>query len=324
VTYAVLPEELLVWVYDDRGVNSYHAKITATDLVEQATQFRGLCANPKSNLGAIQDQGRRLYDQLIAPIERYLTHNRTMVVELDDSLNGLPVEALVDSEFHYLGARSPIFSSLGLLYASPSLVRPHITADSSALVVAVPSPHIAGVVVEPLPDAVEEAELVAKHFQRAELLTETRGTLRATLDAIPNSDLFHFAGHSGYFPKTGLALSDELLPASGLKQTSLGNMRLAVLSACDTQDAAQEKSESSEGLVAYFLRAQVPRVVASRWRVDSGSTRRFMNQFYDELVATSSVESAMFKAQRALRDQPETVHPYYWAAFSEFGLLSGD
>jgi CHAT domain-containing protein/cytochrome c-type biogenesis protein CcmH/NrfG len=324
VTYAVLPEELLVWVYDERGVNSYHAKIATADLVEQATQFRGLCANPKSNLGATREQGRRLYDQLIAPIERYLTHDRTLVVELDDSLNGLPVEALVDSEFHYLGARSPVLSSLGLLYASPSLVRPHITAGTSALVVAVPSPHIAGVVVEPLPDVVAEAELVAKHFQKAELLTETRGTLRATLDAIPNSDLFHFAGHSGYFPKTGLALSDALLSASAFEQNSLGKMRLAVLSACDTQDAAPETFESSEGLVAYFLRAQVPRVVASRWRVDSGSTRRFMNQFYDELVATSSVESAMFKAQRVLRDQPETAHPYYWAAFSEFGLLSGD
>ena len=324
VTYAVLPEDLLIWVYDDRGVKSYHAKITTAGLVEQAIQFRGLCSNPKSNIGALRDQGRRLYDQLVAPIERYLTRDRTLVVELDESLNGLPMEALIDSDFRYLGARSPVFSSMGLLYASPSVVRPHFSVNTSALVVAVPSPHIAGVTVEPVPDALAEAELVAKHFQRAELLTETRGTLRATLDAIPNSDVFHFAGHSGYFPKTGLVLWDAFLPASALQKTSLGTMRLAVLSACETQDVTSEMSDNSEGLVAYLLRGQVPRVVASRWRVDSGPTRRFMSEFYDELIATSSVESAMFKAQRVLRDQPETAHPYYWAAFSEFGLLSGD
>jgi len=321
VTYALLPHELVIWLYDDRGVKSHRVEISTVELTTAAARFRELCSNPKSNIELVRRQARNLYQRLIAPIEPYFQSGRTLIIELDEGLNGLPMEALLDSQSHYLGERGPLLSSLGIFYETQTQGELRITTDTPALVVAVSAPRSdLGPSVLSLPDVVSEGELVARRFRAASLLTDRNATLHETLQRIPTTGVFHFAGHaSKSYSMPGLLLSDTALTARSLEKLKVSRTQLVVLSACDTEAGALGSVEAADSLVGYFVRAGVPRVVASRWNVDSALTRQFMNAFYAQLLAGSSVEESLFQAQRAMRSQLVFVHPFYWAAFTVFG-----
>jgi CHAT domain-containing protein len=322
VSYALLPRELVIWVYDNRGVYSHHAGIPASELSTMVASFRELCSNPKSDLGLVRKQAKLLYAQLIGPIETHLQSDRALIIELDEGLNGLPMEALLDANNHYLGERGPVIYSFGFLYEAQEILEPRISRDTSALVVAVPAPHAnLESSVPPLPDVVTEGETVANRFVSARLLTGQSATLRDALEHIPDSGVFHFAGHSSNsYTTPGILLSDTTLTAKSLEKFQVSRTQLVVLSACDTEAGALGSVEAADSLVGYFVRAGVPRVVASRWNVDSALTQQFMNVFYVHLLGGSSVEESIFQAQKTMRNQSMTVHPYYWAVFTVFGL----
>jgi CHAT domain-containing protein len=71
--------------------------------------------------------------------------------------------------------------------------------------------------------------------------------------------------------------------------------------------------------VSGLLRGGAARVVASRWNVESRSSALFMNRFYAEMLGGSGVADALQKAAGQLRGRNETKHPYFWAAFQDFG-----
>jgi CHAT domain-containing protein/cytochrome c-type biogenesis protein CcmH/NrfG len=321
ISYALLPKELLIWVFDNRGVSSRHVDIPAAELSAAAAGFRELCSNPRSNLELVRTKAKYLYDRLIGPVESNLQPNRALIIELDEGLSGLPMEALLDANSHYLGERVPVISSFGLLYELQTIPEPRIGRDTTALVVAVSSPH--GKLENPvpsLPDVIAEGQAVANRFVSAQLLTDENATLHETMERMPDSELFHFAGHaSNSYTKPGLLLSDTTLTANSLEKFKVSRTRLVVLSACETEAGALGNVEAADSLVGYFVRAGVPRVVASRWSVDSGLTRQFMNVFYTHLLAGSSVEESIFQAQNAVRGQSANAHPFYWAAFTVFG-----
>jgi len=120
--------------------------------------------------------------------------------------------------------------------------------------------------------------------------------------------------------KNGILISDALLTPSSLKASNFSQMRLAVLSACDTQDGPSGAFNDVDSLARVFLRAGVPNVVASRWSVDSEATRQFMELFYRNLLDGNSVAASVHQAQAALRSRPGTAHPYFWSAFSALGM----
>ena len=81
-------------------------------------------------------------------------------------------------------------------------------------------------------------------------------------------------------------------------------MQLAVFSACDSQDGADGGPFDADSLAGVFLRAGVPHIVASRWKVNSAATRQFMNLFYQALLGGDSVSNSIHQAQTALRSTP--------------------
>lgn len=321
ISYALLPNELLIWVYDNRGVSSRHVDIPAAELSATAASFRELCSNPRSNLELVRTKAKHLYDQLIGPVESNLQSDRALIIELDEGLSGLPMEALLDPNNHYLGERGPVISSFGLLYEQQTIPEPRIGRDTTALVVAVSSPHAKlENPVPSLPDVIKEGQAVANHFSSARLLTDQSATLRETIEQIPKFEVFHFAGHaSNSYTMPGLLLSDTTLTAKSLEKFRVPRTRLVVLSACDTEAGALGSVEAADSLVGYFVRAGVSRVIASRWNVDSAFTQQFMTTFYAQLLGGSSVEASIFQAQNALRRQSANAHPFYWASFTVFG-----
>jgi len=323
VTYAALPKGFAVWVYDDRGIWFDWIQGNPKEIQSQVERFRALCSDFKSEQSEVEQNARSLYAILFAPIAQRIPSDRLLVVDADDELAGIPFEALTDAQGHYLADRFSIMASRGIYYrANPTGVS-SIAPDSVAMIAAVPSPAAdLDLPLNPLPDALAEADTVARGFANAHLLQGSQATANAIAAGLPNAQLFHFAGHAlASTSHSGLLLSDSFFTARDLRKIPISKLRLAVLSACETQDGSVPEGGDGDGLVRVFLAAGVPNIVASRWSVDSSATRQFMELFYQSLLGGRSVADSIRQAQVSLRSRQGMSHPHYWAAFTTFGLV---
>jgi CHAT domain-containing protein len=321
ISYAVFSDGVEMWVYDSRGVSSHWIAFPVKQLRQLALRFRNLCSDPNSDLDYLQRDAHKLYDLLIAPIEQIISTERTLVVEADDALSNLPFEALLDSHGHYLAERVPIVSSLGLYYTDTLRPEALLSKESPALIVAVSAPGILeGDSLPPLPDADDEARMVAARFDFPVLLQGKDATADAWQAHLSGASIFHFAGHAvASTNRAGLLLSDRLLSASSMRSAALSGLQLAVLSACETERGTGDSHLDPDSLVRAFLRGGVPHVIASRWSVDSAATRFFMQTFYGTLLSGTTVSGSLQAAELALKARPGMNHPYYWSAFHALG-----
>jgi CHAT domain-containing protein len=150
--------------------------------------------------------------------------------------------------------------------------------------------------------------------------------------------VLYFATH-GLLPgelhcqaEPGLALS----PAPGAASTNLDglltageiaslkiNADLVVLSACNTAAGGGGRfgGGALEGLADAFFDAGARAVIASHWQVPSGATVQLMTGMFDRLGANraAGLAEALRQSQLALLSQPQTSHPFNWAAFTLIG-----
>lgn len=95
---------------------------------------------------------------------------------------------------------------------------------------------------------------------------------------------------------------------------------LVVLSACQTGLGRGYRRDVPPGddwvgLVRAFLYAGAGAVVASLWPVEDRATAQLMARFYNALRAGRPAVAALGDAQRALINEDELGHPFYWAGF---------
>ena len=326
VAYAIFPAGIAVWTYDDRGIFSRWIGTPSPTLQRMVLQFARLCADRNSDLATLRAAGAALYSALLAPVEDHLLPGRTLVFEPDDFLEAVPWEALVNGGGHYLAEKFPVVVSSGLYRSSRLRPATRITAGTPALVVSVPV--VPEERVTPLPDANREAEAVEGRFYSAYWLAGSNATLSALREQMSGAAVFHFAGHAIASPeRSGLMLA-ELDPQSqrarvvdgrSFTAAETAHLQLVVLSACHTGAEAQPGTSGTESLAQALLQDRVPHVVVSRWNIDSSKTADLMKQFYANVLAGAEVAKAMNAAQLALASQPDSIHPYYWAAFEVQG-----
>jgi CHAT domain-containing protein len=330
LSYVVSPlGDINVWSLRDNIVQCRRLSVLKEDLGLAVSRFLRECADPKGPLGALERDSRQLYDWLIGPVEDQLQTGRALVVEPDGPIGAIPLQALRDRSGIYLGERFPIVSSRGLIaYQERSHLKP-LTPRSAALLIA--NPALGGELSKtfpPLEDAAREAGELAKLFAEPRVLSGRESTLEALETARMGRDVFHFAGHSiSAGGDAGLLLANSgasetgasLLEASRLLGQDWSHCSIAVLSACSTGTGERNGFVNPESLVRAFLNAGVGRVIASRWNVDTAATAGFMRRFYESALHGALPSSALREASEALRRDPATAHPYYWAAFQLFG-----
>lgn len=117
---------------------------------------------------------------------------------------------------------------------------------------------------------------------------------------------------------TGLVLAGanqpDVTPERGIMSgetivdLSLDNLRLAVLSACETGLGAIDNGEAVQGLARAFHLAGCSNVVVSLWQVNDAATAALMTQFYHELwVNEKSPRNALRAAQLTIYRHPERI-----------------
>jgi CHAT domain-containing protein len=89
---------------------------------------------------------------------------------------------------------------------------------------------------------------------------------------------------------------------------------MVVLSACETGRVEATHANEILGIVRSLLYAGAGNLVLSSWEVNSGSTKLWMETFYQEGQATSPAEAAK-RALVAVKSRSEYSHPFFWAPF---------
>jgi CHAT domain-containing protein len=151
--------------------------------------------------------------------------------------------------------------------------------------------------------------------------------LEDVLQVMRKGTVLHVAAHSQASPENpwdsamllGKGEEDEgWLTADRIARQRLPS-RLCVLAGCDSDVRSPILAENVNGLSSAFLVAGASSVVATLWAVDDRVTERWTRQFYGELARGSTVSAAARKAQAALRADPATAHPAFWAGFVTVG-----
>jgi CHAT domain-containing protein len=108
---------------------------------------------------------------------------------------------------------------------------------------------------------------------------------------------------------------------SEIKEWSLSNVDLVILSACQT-GIGNKLGNGVEILgLGYQMQSAGARVaIASLWKVDDAGTQALMDTFYSELQKGDvSIAEALRRAQVSLIRSSKYTHPNYWSAFFAIG-----
>lgn len=109
-----------------------------------------------------------------------------------------------------------------------------------------------------------------------------------------------------------LNAEDGVLTALEVSQLNLLDVRLAVMSACETGLGDIRGSEGVYGLQRAFRMAGVDCIIMSLWKVADNETKEFMTIFYNKLLETRNVRQAFYDTQCQMRQKYD---PYFWGAF---------
>ena len=261
--------------------------------------------------------------RLLAPMRHLLTEARRVIVIPSQSVNGLPFHAMsLDGE--PLGAhRRVVYATRGDELLEPQAAQSTGLAPGASWTgLAAPSAAYAG--LEDLPAVRPEVERIAVFFDRPNAIVDPPARAADLLGLEGHVNLLHVACHGDFDPEapllSRLMLADRPVFAFELMLASLDVERV-VLSACDTGTADAGRGGHVTSLATAFLRAGARGVLAALWPVDDAAAADCIDQLYYELVGGAvPLADALSDAQRVMREQEPTSHPYFWAPFAVFGV----
>lgn len=330
LVYKDLPDRLLIWRVERDHLDLVQVPITRNDLETQVEQAR---LSAKQDAPDSLDRLASLYDQLIRPIEVDGEAEIDLLLVTSGALSGVPFAALWDrSSRRFLVERATIRFAPSLSLQS-SIPRLGVSGSlDNLLVVADPSSRsFPGA----LPGARDEARAIIKAFPGAEVVDRAEATPQEVLRRLPDVSILHFAAHavadsrSPFLSYLVLASSDSVgssgyLYAKDLFGPRLPNLRLVVLSACNTAGKYTSASEGIVGLAWPFLARGASEVIASNWEADDRASAGFFAQFYEELAGGLEPAAALRASQRrsiqgASANKVGGQGISDWGAFAVFG-----
>ncbi len=184
------------------------------------------------------------------------------------------------------------------------------------------------------------------------VLRGAEATTQAVMKAMHSHPIQHFSCHGKSLYRSPLKshlllAGDDKLTLGDILEQQLGNVRLAVLSACESAVPGQDLIDEAISLPSGLLQAGVAGVIASMWDVNELSTMELMVRFYDALNRGKTAPCGLRLAQQLVRDTTirektqylnarltDWIDPWmtldgderifghvaYWGAFAHFGL----
>ena len=113
--------------------------------------------------------------------------------------------------------------------------------------------------------------------------------------------------------------NNMLLMSNDILKLNL-NAELVILNACSTGLSNARNAPGLTGLAQSFLAAGAESIMVSHWKIDSNATKAITEKMFGILNSQPkfSYNYALSKAQKILKTDKATQHPFYWAAFTIF------
>ena len=178
-----------------------------------------------------------------------------------------------------------------------------------------------------------EVDGIGKYFT-TKVFKADSASERAFYNNLSGSGIIHLAMHGLVdrkdqrksklvFTPVQDSIHDNYLHNFELYNTEI-DVKLAVLSACDTGDGKLEGSEGVMSMARAFTYAGAQSVVMSQWPADDESSSIIMQSFYKYLAEGKRKDQALRLAKLDFLDQasPTKQNPYYWNNFVVTGDVS--
>ena len=334
---ALLPENITLisyYVLGDKGTLAFiitHQGFAIVDLPKATPANLSAAVRNLSTWPSLEDIHpaplRNLYAWLVAPLAEHLNTPLVGIIP-HQALHYVPFAALTDGQV-YFGEQHTLFE----LPSASSLPFIQKNAASStgtgALVFGNPASEVPG--LSPLTYAADEAQAVASLLSEPVYLGTEASETRLR-ESIGGTGLLHLAAHGEYNQTNPLYSVIYLAPDKSGKDDGrlevheiygldLTEIRLVVLSACQTLIGELSTGDDLVGLTRAFVFAGTTSVIASLWNVDDEATEALMVSFYRHWLQEGMGKGqALQAAQADVRLESRWRSPYYWAPF----VLSGD
>jgi CHAT domain-containing protein/predicted negative regulator of RcsB-dependent stress response len=320
----------------------------------QLRSLPGLIQNLKTSYEdrTFQPAMRFWYSQLVQPAEPFLTDQiKRLVVIPDGPLHKLPFDALVKPDGRYLLSRVAVsrgYSGALLLEAAKAARgesqhlfgarQPSELADSLFLV----APFARGDKrytvsvtrdsLENLPYTQEEAEGIRQLYGATYSLSVDRALKENFLKAYRRYGIIHLSTHAeaddedplasfvAFYPRDNDSLRIWRLYTPEIYDLDLADVRLVVLSACETGDGEVLRGEGILSLARAFTYAGCPNLVMTLWNANDQAAKNINLAMYKYLKQGLPKDEALQQAKLDFLDQYGTnTNPYYWANFVFIG-----
>ena len=193
--------------------------------------------------------------------------------------------------------------------------RLHASDDCTVLYVSSPRYEL----LDDLPGGAEEVAMVRERFPDATVLEGDDATAEAVLSAAHGEGILHIVCHAVFEPRmplmSRLLVGDRPLFAFEILLATM-RARLVNLSGCRTATARVGAGGDAQSLANAFLAAGAEAVLGAIWPIPDAKMVAFNGAFYDAALASpGNVGTWLRAAQRRIRDDADTAHPYFWAPF---------
>jgi CHAT domain-containing protein len=309
--------------------------VPSAEIDAPVRSYRQAFLEPRDPREASNAEGKKLYEILVKPAEKFIPQNSRVVILPDGSLNSLNFETLivpgcaepcqnaqVSRKPHYWIDDVTITTANSLSRLAGSVPAP--PTNRSVLLVGKALP--ASPDFPPIAQAGREISYLEKYFppdQRLEL-TDGKATPSAYLSSHPEHfSYLHFTAHgtaSRLQPlESAIILSPEgdsfKLYARDILQHPL-TAYLVTVSACNGSGVKTYAGEGLVGLSWAFLRAGAQNVIGGLWEVSNASTPQLMDELYKNLNDGQDAATALRNAKLTLvRSTGNYRRPFYWAPF---------
>jgi CHAT domain-containing protein len=318
IELAVLDDTLVTFVTKGSQTSAFRAAIDSAQLTQDVELV--LAALERGAPAAVsQPVLERLYDMMIRPVSGEISASDSMVtIVTTPALGRIPFAALRDAKTgRYLIERYALRFARSLQQASaaptplPARARSYVVANPDVDRRVFPG-------LAPLPAVASEVEgIVALLNQPTIMVGPDVDTIRVKR-AMRSAELMHFAGHALFDDaqpqKSQLVIGARGITAKSIATMRLPNLRLVVLSACETARSPVGAGAGFLGLTESFAAAGAGGVVGSLWKVGDAATSQLMNAFYESLPRMDPA-TALQAAQRSML----SMGPGAWAGFRYVG-----
>ena len=328
----VLLDRVLTYCVNKDGVLWRQKSFRRQDIIDTAQTLERAVSSPFTSPETAARLGAPLSDALLPSLPAELGPDSILLLEPDPIFQNLSWPVLPTSAgplgMHYPLAELPSILAVGeernptkSLSAETMYKRPLVIGAS-----------VAASDEPPLPEALVEASSVGRLLHSNQIFLGKQATTANLSQTLGSATIFHFAGHA-LQTKDGTELmlaaaspADKTpwIDGAFLRRHPPLHCQLAVLSACSTGVREASWKRPLQDIVETLGELGVPKIVATRWQIDSQASVPFMDAFYQELAGGKSVAVALAAARRVQFGQFAYKNPYYWGAYYVTGMDNFD